>query len=609
LAAPDENPEPIRILIVEDESLIALELRKKLEESGFTVCEVADNGADALLYVERLQPDLVLMDIRLRGNGGNGGDAGDGIATAEQIRRQFHVPVMFVTGHADRATLDRARNAEPFGYVGKPFHGVDFRAPIEMALRKHKMEQELLRSETRCSKRANEKAAVLDAAPNAVIMVGADGLMNLVNTQTEKLFGYAREELLGQPIEMLIPERLRLHHGDQRKGFFAAPATRPMGNGRELFGRRRDGSEVPVEIGLNPILTTEGPCVVAAIIDITERIKAQEMLRLLVEAAPNAMVLVGPDGLMSLVNSQTGRLFGYEREELLGQPVSMLIPRRFRKDHLVYEGEFIAAAIARPMGKAQNLFGLRKDGSEVPCEIGLNPIVTADGQCIVASIVDITAHIRERETLRRSLAEMTTLLKEVHHRVKNNLQVICSLLSMQIECLGDRSTAGPLTDAHTRVLAMSLIHEQIYQSQTLADMDFGEYVKILSERLFSAYCVDRSRIRLELSVEPVCLNVDSAIPCGLILNELLANSLKHAFGDGREGVIRVSLQKTAGGFVEIVVADNGVGLPAGFRAEECSSLGLQVVRSLIHQLRAEMSIAGAGGATFSFRWKLPEPAA
>lgn len=212
------------ILIVEDESLIALELKKKLEEAGYTVSTIVDNAVDALLSVESLGPDLVLMDIRLHG-------PGDGIETAEEIRRRFRVPVMFVTAHADRETLDRARIAEPFGYLVKPFLNINFRAPIEMALRKHKTEQELQLSQSRLSNRAEEKAAVLDAAPHAVIMVGPDGLISLINTETERLFGYSRQELLGQPIEMLIPERFRPHHGGLRAAFFSGAFHSAHGSG------------------------------------------------------------------------------------------------------------------------------------------------------------------------------------------------------------------------------------------------------------------------------------------------------------------------------------------------------------------------------------------
>lgn len=229
----------------------------------------------------------------------------------------------------------------------------------------------------------------------------------------------------------------------------------------------------------------------------------------------------------------------------------------------------------------------------------------------VASDVTERRQFEERidkgtDELRRSLIEKTALLKEVHHRVRNNLQVICSLLSMQISC-ADTDSARPLHDAHSRVLSMSLIHELIYRSDTLADLNFGTYIEALSAHLFGAYRINPSRVHLELSVEPITLGLDQAIPCGLVLNELLSNSLKHAFKDGREGTIRVSLGQTAGGVVSLTVADNGSGLPTDFRMDDRQTLGLQVVTTLIRQLSANLIVSGEGGAKFQFTWKLPEP--
>jgi two-component sensor histidine kinase len=222
---------------------------------------------------------------------------------------------------------------------------------------------------------------------------------------------------------------------------------------------------------------------------------------------------------------------------------------------------------------------------------------------------NIVAKEAAQENLRQALNEKTVLLKEVHHRVKNNLQVVGSLLSMQIDCSADGSpAAGSLQEAHSRVVAMSLIHEHIYRSESLAALDFTEYISTLSEHLFRAYCIDASRIRLALNVEAIQLTLDEAVPCGLVLNELLSNSLKHAFRDGRQGVIRVSFTKSSSEGIEFIVSDNGVGLPAGFRLEESSSLGLQVVRTLTRQLRAALHVSGDDGTTFRLNWQMPERA-
>ena len=249
-------------------------------------------------------------------------------------------------------------------------------------------------------KRAEERfRLVVEAAPNAMIMVGKEGKMTLVNTQAETLFGYTRQELLGQKIEMLVPERFRNNHTGHRDGFFADPRTRAMGAGRDLFGLRKDNTEVPIEIGLNPIKTEEGTFVLASIIDITERKRAEERFRLVVEAAPNAMIMVGKEGKMTLVNSQTEVLFGYKRNELLDQKIEMLVPERFRGNHSGHRDSFFADPKTRSMGVGRDLFGLKKDGSEVPIEIGLNPIKTTEGTFVLASIIDITERKKVEESI------------------------------------------------------------------------------------------------------------------------------------------------------------------------------------------------------------------
>ena len=144
---------------------------------------------------------------------------------------------------------------------------------------------------------------VVEAAPNAMIMIDAGGFIELVNAQAERYFGYSRKELLGQPVEKLVPERFRSRHPSMRASFFEAPQSRPMGMGRDLYGLRKDGSEFPIEIGLNPISTDQGPMVLSSIVDITERKRLEEQFRRVVEAAPNAMVMVDAAGRIKMVNT------------------------------------------------------------------------------------------------------------------------------------------------------------------------------------------------------------------------------------------------------------------------------------------------------------------
>lgn len=254
---------------------------------------------------------------------------------------------------------------------------------------------------------------IIEATPNAMLMVDRSGRIVLVNSQTEELFGYRREQLLEMGIDQLIPPRFRGHHRDYREGYFAEPSIRAMGAGRDLYGLRSDGTEVPIEIGLNPLETDEGTYVLAAIIDITDRKRSEERLLRVIEAAPNAMVMVNDRGAIVLVNSEAERSFGYRREELLEMSVVDLIPLRFRPQHSHFLAGFFANPSRREMGSGRELFGLRRDGTEIPIEIGLNPIQILDEHFVLASIIDISERLTaqkaenaiRQDRLRRSILD------------------------------------------------------------------------------------------------------------------------------------------------------------------------------------------------------------
>ena len=218
----------------------------------------------------------------------------------------------------------------------------------------------------------------------------------------------------------------------------------------------------------------------------------------------------------------------------------------------------------------------------------------------------LEGRVMERtQALHQSLLDKETLLKEVHHRVKNNLQVICSLLSLQLDAEGESPASASLRDAYERVNSISLVHEQIYHSETLADLDLGDYVKSLASHLYRTYCTDPDRIELSLNTESVHLLIDQAVPCGLILNELISNALKHAFPDGRTGLVKVELHLLSNGSVEMTVADNGVGLKDGFTIESAGSMGMQVIHILAGQLSATLDISNDQGSRFTLRWMTP----
>ncbi len=293
---------------------------------------------------------------------------------------------------------------------------------------------------------------VVEATPNAMVMVDRSGAIVMVNLQTEILFGYDRDELLAMRVEELIPERFRGRHGAFRDGFFATPDTRAMGAGRDLYGRHRDGTEIPIEIGLNPLETDEGSFVLASIIDITDRKRSEDRMRQVIEAAPNAMVMVNEAGSIVLVNSQMEESFGYSREELLSMRVEDLLPDRFRANHEGYRSAFFAKPDRRSMGVGRDLYGRRKDGTEIPIEIGLNPIQIHDENHVLASIIDITERlvVQEAEAADRAGRLRRSILDGVP------LSILATDLAGTI--LSANPAAEKLTGTPQRALVRSTIH-------------------------------------------------------------------------------------------------------------------------------------------------------
>lgn len=463
---------------------------------------------------------------------------------------------------------------------------------------------ELIRLNTAYRQSEARFRRVVDASPSAMVMIGDDGRIEMVNTQAERLFGHSRAEMMGQPVEMLIPARFRGHHPALRHGFSAEPRARPMGAGRELFGLHRDGTEFPIEIGLNPIETEEGIKVLSAIVDITARRRSEERFRRVVEAAPNAMVMINGRGIIEMVNAQAELVFGYDRTELLGQPIEVLVPARFRPQHPALRGHFFSAPDSRPMGAGRDLYGLRKDGSEFPVEIGLNPIETDDGTMVLSAIVDISDRKQKEESIRQALREKDVLLSEVHHRVKNNLQIIHSLLDLQSGQISDETVIAMLRESQNRIRSMSLIHQTLYQSKDFARVDFSNFLDSLLPTLMTSYSVAADRIALDVKIEDVHLPLNQAIPCGLIVNELISNALKHAFPGDRGGSIKVESRLRSGEDVILSVSDDGIGISEQLDLASTATLGLTLVQLLAAQLHGQIYIQRARPTRFELTFPI-----
>lgn len=429
-----------------------------------------------------------------------------------------------------------------------------------------------------------------EESPVAILVVNALGEIVELNGRLEVLFGYSRAQLLGQPVELLLSESAKALHVGLRGAFVREAHSRPMGAGRDLFGRHQNGEPVPVEIALTPMRVGDDTYVLASVIDLSERKRAEARFRLAIEAAPNGMMLVDERGTIVLVNAQIERFFGYSRDQLVGQPVERLLPARYRSGA---NAGFFTQPHSAEAKAGHELVGLRQDGSEFPVEIGLSPLQMPTGNLVLSSVVDITERVQAQAALRSSLTEKEILLRELHHRAKNNLQLIASVLHLAAS-QPERSMADILAECRSRIGAIALVHEQLYQAGTFSSMQVGAYLTLLTEQVAHAYAPSQS-IRVRVESSEVTLPLDQAVPVGLIVNELTTNALKHAFPNRANGVVTVRCVQDQARRITLSVHDDGVGLPSRDPAVPEGHLGLTLVRALARQLRATVSFSAAPG--------------
>ena len=324
--------------------------------------------------------------------------------------------------------------------------------------------------------------------------------------------------------------------------------------------------------------------------------RLQEQYRVVTEALNDAVFTLDVEARFTFGNAAGERLTGYRLDELLGRPfMDLVAPEnlpeltdRFRR---AIAGESISPHVWAEM--------IRKDGSRVPIELSMANLVL-DGHIIgrLGVARDITDRQHAEEQIRASLQEKEVLLKEIHHRVKNNLQIISSLLNLQSKYINDPSALQMFIDSQNRVKSMALIHEILFRSRDITKIDVAEYIKTISVQIFRSYGAYSKNISLNVQVKDIILDVDTAIPCGLIVTELISNSLKHAFREGMEGSININLFTNDSGILTLMVKDNGIGLRDYSDLQNVDSLGLKLVWTLVNQLSGKVEVDCTLGTTF-----------
>jgi PAS domain S-box-containing protein len=453
------------------------------------------------------------------------------------------------------------------------------------------------RAESRLRESEERYRTLVESSSDAIVLLDTHRRIASCNGAALRLFG--DKELEGKSTRVVHPSA---------KDFRAYGTTAYSAILKENVYRaelellHKDGHVFPVETVLSGVRDKEGEIVgyVAIIRDITQRKKAEETLRRseerfrsVYESSLDGIMLTLPDGTALSANRRACQMLGMTEDEII---------QTGRAGIVVGDQRLEAALEERTRtGKFQGeLTFRRKDGSHIPVELSVSLFTDTDGTNKTSIIIrDITHRKQAEEQIQASLKEKEVLLKEIHHRVKNNLQIISSLLYLQAGKTKNPGAVRALKDSQNRVRSIALIHESLYQSSNLAGIQIGEYTRGLASNLFESYGRRDRPVRLTVRMGAVRLSINTAIPCGLIINELISNSLKHAFPGGREGEIRIQLARTDAGALVLTVSDDGIGIPEHVDFRSSPSLGLTLVSSLVAQLGGTIELDRRGGTTFT----------
>jgi PAS domain S-box-containing protein len=484
----------------------------------------------------------------------------------------------------------------------------DIASDIAFALHDMELEEEHKRAEEALRESEEKYRSLVDSTEDSIYLVDEDCTYLFVNEKHLSRLSLPRDEVIGRGYGEF--------HSKEEAKEFAKKVKEVFVTDKSLsyeYGSERDGGYFIRS--LSPLIGPDGRTTAVTVVskDITERKQAEEALReardyleKLVNYANAPIIVWDPEFKITRFNHAFQHLTGYKDEEVIDKELSILFPEESRDESMskierTLQGEYWDS-VEIPI--------VRKDGDIRIALWNSANIYAEDGTTLIATIAqgtDITTRKQAEENLTASLREKELLLQEIHHRVKNNMQVISSLLKLQAATIKDETLREPFRDSEHRVRAMALVHEKLYQAKDFTHIPFKDYLTSLIRYLYQSSTPKAGTIELVTEIEELPLTITHAIPCGLIVNELLSNALTHAFPGERTGTITIGLRSPEPHTYELTVSDDGIGLPETIDLKTTTSLGLHLVTILVEdQLKGEIMVERTGGTTFHIVFGVPE---